>query len=43
VHAVHSRSRRFPANAQNCSVCHASPPTTRARGLLAGAGFSGAK
>ncbi len=40
VHAVHSRSRRFPANVQNCSTCHNSTPSSPARGLLAGAGFA---
>jgi hypothetical protein len=39
VHSIHSRSRRFGANAQNCTVCHASQPAGAARGLLAGAGF----
>ena len=39
VHSIHSRSRRFGANVQNCMVCHFSQPVSPARGLLAGAGF----
>ena len=39
VHAIHSRSRRFGADVQNCSVCHLSQPAGPARGLLVGAGF----
>jgi hypothetical protein len=43
VHAIHSRSRRFGADAQNCSICHLTRPSAPARGLLAGAGFAAAK
>ena len=39
VHSIHSRSRRFGADVQKCSVCHLSPVTGPARGLLAHAGF----
>lgn len=39
VHSIHSRSRRFGADVQKCSVCHFSPPNGPARGLLAQAGF----
>jgi hypothetical protein len=39
VHSIHSRSRRFGANVQSCTVCHVSQPAGAARGLLAGAGF----
>jgi len=34
VHMVHDRSRRFPGNIQNCSLCHLTPPSGPARGLL---------
>jgi hypothetical protein len=33
VHFVHSRSRRFPGNVNDCSLCHTSPPTGPARGF----------
>ena len=39
VHSIHSRSRRFGADVQNCAVCHLSRPNGPARGLLAHAGF----
>ena len=39
VHAIHSRSRRFAADVQKCSVCHLTPTTGPARGLLPRAGF----
>jgi predicted CXXCH cytochrome family protein len=39
VHSIHSRSRRFNANVQQCSVCHLSPVKGPAHGLLAHAGF----
>lgn len=34
VHAVHSRSRRFDSNIQNCLQCHLTPPPGPARGIL---------
>lgn len=36
VHTVHDRSERFKslANINNCSLCHLTPPTGPARGLL---------
>src|SRR5262245_54644016 len=34
VHMVHDRSARFPGVMTNCSVCHTTPPSGRARGLL---------
>jgi hypothetical protein len=33
VHFIHSRSRRFPANVNDCSLCHLSPPSGPARGF----------
>ena len=39
VHSIHSRSRRFNADFQKCSVCHFAPPAGSARGMLARAGF----
>jgi hypothetical protein len=33
VHFVHSRSRRFPGNVNDCSLCHLSPPSGPARGF----------
>ena len=34
VHAIHDRSERFPADIRNCALCHLTPPTGPARGLL---------
>ena len=34
VHEIHDRSDRFPADVHNCAVCHLTPPTGPARGLL---------
>ncbi len=34
VHTIHDRSDRFDADINDCSVCHTSPPTGPARGLL---------
>ncbi len=34
VHEVHDRSNRFPADIRNCSLCHLTPPSGPARGLL---------
>ncbi len=39
VHSIHSRSRRFGADFQTCTVCHLSPLAGAARGALRGAGF----
>ena len=39
VHSVHSRSRRYAADAKNCSVCHLSSPAGPAKGWLSNAGF----
>ncbi len=39
VHSIHSRSRRFGADVQNCATCHLTKPSGPARGLLAKAGF----
>jgi predicted CXXCH cytochrome family protein len=39
VHSIHSRSRRFGADVQKCSVCHLKAPDGPARGLLVHAGF----
>jgi hypothetical protein len=33
VHFVHSRSRRFPGDVNDCSLCHTSPPSGPARGF----------
>lgn len=33
VHTIHSRSNRFPANVENCALCHTSAPGGPARGL----------
>jgi len=33
VHFVHSRSRRFPGDVNDCALCHTSPPTGPARGF----------
>jgi hypothetical protein len=33
VHFVHSRSRRFPGDVRDCSLCHTSPPQGPARGM----------
>jgi hypothetical protein len=34
VHMVHDRSARFPGVMTNCSLCHSTPPSGPARGLL---------
>jgi len=36
IHAIHSRSERFPANFSNCSTCHLTAPTGPARGAWFG-------
>lgn len=33
VHFVHSRSKRFPGDVHDCSLCHTSPPPGPARGF----------
>jgi hypothetical protein len=33
VHFVHSRSRRFPGDVRDCSLCHTSPPSGPPRGF----------
>jgi len=33
VHFVHSRSRRFPGDVNDCSLCHTTPPSGPARGF----------
>lgn len=33
VHFVHSRSKRFPGDVRDCSLCHKSPPSGPGRGL----------
>jgi hypothetical protein len=33
VHFIHTRSNRFPADANDCSTCHLTPPTGPARGF----------
>ncbi len=34
VHTIHDRSDRFDADIRDCGLCHLSPPTGPARGLL---------
>jgi hypothetical protein len=34
VHEVHDRSERFPADIRNCALCHLTPVSGPARGLL---------
>jgi hypothetical protein len=34
VHTIHSRSERFDADVRQCSICHLTPPSGPARGLL---------
>jgi hypothetical protein len=34
VHFIHSRSRRFPGDVHDCSLCHLVPPSGPARGFL---------
>jgi hypothetical protein len=34
VHTIHDRSDRFPADIHDCSVCHVTPPSGPARGIL---------
>lgn len=34
VHTIHDRSDRFDANINDCSLCHVTPPSGPARGLL---------
>lgn len=34
VHTIHDRSDRFDADIHDCSLCHTTPPTGPARGLL---------
>lgn len=34
VHAIHDRSNRFPADIQDCGVCHLTPPVGPQRGVL---------
>jgi hypothetical protein len=33
IHLIHSRSDRFPADVNNCSTCHLTPPTGPAKGF----------
>lgn len=34
VHTIHDRSERFDADVRQCSICHLTPPSGPARGLL---------
>ena len=34
VHTIHDRSERFGADVRQCSICHLTPPSGPARGLL---------
>lgn len=36
IHAIHSRSERFPGKFEHCATCHLTPPTGPARGALFG-------